>query len=419
MVARLSSVAILRPFRIRDFALLWTGLTVSYLGDGIYLVAIAWQVYELSNAPTALSIVGVAWTLPMVVFLLAGGVVSDRVERRKVMIAADLVRGIAIAAIGALSVAGALELWHLVVLVAVYGAGEAFFGPALGAIVPEIVPENLLVQANSVAQLMEPLALRLLGPALGGWAIAALGPGGAFLFDAVTFGVSALALLLMRARPPAAVDARPSALRDVGEGLRFVSAHTWLWGTLAAAAVALLAFWGPMEVLVPYVVKNDLGGGADDLGLVFAAGGLGSVLAALAVAQLGVPRRRVTFMYLAWTGATAALVGFGLAERLWHAMAASFVSGALSTAGLVVWGTLMQTLVPGRLLGRVQSVDWLVSIGLVPVSFAATGPLAEAVGADATLVWAGVLSALATLAFLFLPGMRNPERGYVGAAAGS
>ena len=100
-------------------------------------------------------------------------------------------------------------------------------------------------------------------------------------------------------------------------------------------------------------------------------------------------------------------------------MAASFVSGALSTAGLVVWGTLMQTLVPGRLLGRVQSVDWLVSIGLVPVSFAATGPLAEAVGADATLVWAGVLSALATLAFLFLPGMRNPERGYAGAAAGS
>ena len=419
MVARLSSVAILRPFRIRDFALLSTGLTVSYLGDGIYLVAIAWQVYELSNAPTALSIVGVAWTLPMVVFLLAGGVVSDRVERRKVMIAADLVRGVAIAAIGALSVAGALELWHLVVLVAVYGAGEAFFGPALGAIVPEIVPENVLVQANSVAQLVEPLALRLLGPALGGWAIAALGPGGAFLFDAVTFGVSALALLLMRARPPAAVDARPSALRDVGEGLRFVSAHTWLWGTLAAAAVALLAFWGPMEVLVPYVVKNDLGGGADDLGLVFAAGGLGSVLAALAVAQLGVPRQRVTFMYLAWTGATAALVGFGLAERLWHAMAASFVSGALSTAGLVVWGTLMQTLVPGRLLGRVQSVDWLVSIGLVPVSFAATGPLAEAVGADATLVWAGVLSALATLAFLFLPGMRNPERGYVGAAAGS
>ena len=419
MVARLSSVAILRPFRIRDFALLSTGLTVSYLGDGIYLVAIAWQVYELSNAPTALSIVGVAWTLPMVVFLLAGGVVSDRVERRKVMIAADLVRGVAIAAIGALSVAGALELWHLVVLVAVYGAGEAFFGPALGAIVPEIVPENVLVQANSVAQLVEPLALRLLGPALGGWAIAALGPGGAFLFDAVTFGVSALALLLMRARPPAAVDARPSALRDVGEGLRFVGAHTWLWGTLAAAAVALLAFWGPMEVLVPYVVKNDLGGGADDLGLVFAAGGLGSVLAALAVAQLGVPRQRVTFMYLAWTGATAALVGFGLAERLWHAMAASFVSGALSTAGLVVWGTLMQTLVPGRLLGRVQSVDWLVSIGLVPVSFAATGPLAEAVGADATLVWAGVLSALATLAFLFLPGMRNPERGYVGAAAGS
>jgi MFS family permease len=140
-------------------------MTVSMLGDGIYFVAVAWQVYELSNAPTALSAVGVAWTLPMVLFLLLGGVVSDRLERRRVMIAADLVRGIAIGAIGALSLTGSLELWHLIVLVGIYGVGEAFFGPAFGAIVPDIVPQTLLVEANSVNQVVRPLAHRLIGPA--------------------------------------------------------------------------------------------------------------------------------------------------------------------------------------------------------------------------------------------------------------
>jgi MFS family permease len=390
-------------------------MTVSMLGDGIYFVAIAWQVYELSNAPTALSAVGVAWTLPMVLFLLLGGVVSDRLERRRVMIAADIVRGIAIAAIGVLSLTGSLELWHLIVLVGIYGAGEAFFGPAFGAIVPDIVPQTLLVEANSVSQVVRPLAHRLIGPAFGGWLIAVVGLGEAFLVDAASFGVSAVALALMQARPLERVEGgEPSALREVSEGLRFVRSQTWLWGTLLAASVAVAAFWGPVEVLVPYIVKNDLGGGADDLGLVFAAGGLGAVVAAPLLAQRGLPRRHITFMYVVWTLATAVIAGYGVATALWQAMLVSFVSGASAAAGLVVWATLMQTLVPGRLLGRVQSVDWLVSIGLVPVSFAATGPLAEAIGHDETLIWAGAVSGVVTLAFLFLPGMRDPERRAVG-----
>src|SRR3712207_1008718 len=145
----LGRLGILRPLRIRDFALLWTGLSISLLGDGIYFVAIAWQVYELSNAPTALSIVGLAWAVPAVLFMLIGGVLSDRFERRKVMIASDLIRGVAVAGIGILSFTGALELWHVVALVAVWGIGEALFGPALGALVPDIVPGEQIVQANS------------------------------------------------------------------------------------------------------------------------------------------------------------------------------------------------------------------------------------------------------------------------------
>src|SRR3954470_11650113 len=125
-----SRVRMLSPLRHRDFRLLWSGMCVSLMGDGIFLVAMAWQVYALSNAPTALSLVGIAMTVPTIAFLLLGGVVSDRMDRRRVMLAADLMRGTAVALMAALSLAGALALWHVVALVAVYGAGAAFFGPA-------------------------------------------------------------------------------------------------------------------------------------------------------------------------------------------------------------------------------------------------------------------------------------------------
>jgi MFS family permease len=217
-------------------------MSVSLLGDGIYFVAIAWQVYELSNAPTALSIVGVAWTLPMVLFLLAGGVLSDRFDRRSLMILSDLVRALAIGVIGVLSVSGVLELWHLLVLVAVYGAGEAVFGPAFNAIVPDIVPQEHLVQANSLDMLMRPLGAQLLGPAIGGIAVATLGAGAAFLLDAATFVVSAACLLAIPRRPLPIPEVRAGAMRELGEGFRFVRGHVWLWGTLAAAAVSLLFF---------------------------------------------------------------------------------------------------------------------------------------------------------------------------------
>jgi MFS family permease len=385
-------------------------MTVSLFGDGIYFVAIAWQVYELSNAPTALSVVGVAWTLPQVLFILLSGVISDRLDRRRVMIVADVVRGLAIAVIGALAVTGELELWHLLVLVAFYGAGEALFWPSFTAVVPDIVPSNLLVEANSLDVFVRTMTARMVGPAVGGAAIAAFGTGGAFLLDAATFGVSGLALLAMSSRPIAARDSGTSAFADIAEGLRFVRSQTWLWGTLVAASIALLCFFGPWEVLVPYVVKNELGGSARDLGFVFGAGGLGAVLSSLVMSQRSLPRKHITFMYGAWTVSSFAIVGYGVATEIWQAMLAALVSGGLGNAGMIVWMTQMQTRVPRPLLGRVSALDWFISLGLIPISFALTGPIAAAAGARETLVGAGVLSGVVTLAFLFLPGMRDTER---------
>jgi MFS family permease len=403
---------LLRPLRVRDFRLLWTGMTVSLIGDGMFLVALAWQVYGLSNSPAALAGVGIAMTVPHLVLLLAGGVVSDRLDRRRVMVVADVVRCVAVAALGGLSVAGALELWHVMAIAAVYGGGTAFFGPAFDAVVPELVPDDLLQQANSLDQFVRPAALGLAGPALGGLVISIAGVGGAFLFDAASFAVSIVAILRMRPgpaleRPP--MDLR-IARREIGDGFRYVRSQVWLWGTFLAATIAYLLFWGPADVLLPFVVKNEMHRSARDLGFILAVGGLGAILAAVVMSRRTQPRRHITFLYVVWTISTLAIAGYGLARYPWQAMVAAFTFNALEAAGTIVWATTKQRFVPNRLLGRVSSFDWFISIGLIPVSYALTGPIAAWLGARTTLVVAGVLGAVATISFLFLPGMRRTER---------
>lgn len=411
---------LLTPLKDRDFRLLWIGMTISLLGDGIFLVAVAWQTYELSNVPTALSLVGLAMSVPHITLLLFGGVISDRFPRRRVMLAADLVRGAAMLSLALLGISGNLELLHLALLAAVYGAGTAFFGPAFDAIIPDIVPPRLFAQANALDQLVKPLALRMMGPAVGGWIVGWWGAAPAFALNAGTFLASAIALSLMRVSVVHRSDAEHGASMwvEMRKGFAFVRAHVWLWGTFAAATLSYLLFMGPADVLVPFIVKNGLRGSAADLGLVFAIGGMGAIGAALLIGRFGIPKRAITFMYLTWTVATLSIALYGVASATWHLMAASFLFHSLEGAGTIAWVTTKQRLVPVALLGRVSSLDWLISTALLPVSFALTGPVSSLIGTRETLIGAGVLGAIITFAALYLPGMRAPERTGAAASAG-
>ncbi len=404
-------MGILRPLRIRDFSLLWAGMTVSMIGDGIYAVAVAWQAYEIWNEPSALAAVGLAWSIPQAVVLLFSGVLSDRLDRRHLMIAGDCVRFVAIGAVGLLALEDALTLPRLVGLVAVYGAGQAVFGPAFSSIVPTIVPDDLRVQANSLAQFVRPFTLTLVGPVVGGVLVASAGAGWAFLIDAGTFVVSAIAIVLMRVRARPRSGDRSSMWADLRDGLRFVRQRTWLWAAMVAATVSLLFTWGPWDVLLPYVVKNDLEGSAAALGVVYGAGGIGSVAMALAMGQRGrLPRRALTVLYVSWALGMLLVGGFGLVASVWQAMLVSLVAEGSLTLLMVIWVTLIQRLVPSEMLGRVSSLDWLISTAGVPLSFALVGPAGSAFGVDETLVAAGVLGAALTLAFMVIPGARAPER---------
>ena len=203
-------VGILRPLRVRDFAFLWTGLTVSFIGDGVYIIAIAWQTYDLSNSPSALAAVGVAWSLPQIVLLLITGVLSDRRRppapddrgRRDPRVSRS-------PRSGSCRSPATLTMPWLLALVVVFGVGQALFGPAFSSIVPQIVPEDLLVEANSLDQFVRPVTWTLIGPLLGGALIANVGTGWAFVADAATFAFSALMIGLMR-------SGRPDAPRESG-----------------------------------------------------------------------------------------------------------------------------------------------------------------------------------------------------------
>jgi Transmembrane secretion effector len=401
-------VALTAPLRRRDFRLLWTGMAVSLLGDGIFLVAVAWEAYSIWDRPTALAYVGLATSLPQVALLLLGGAVSDRVSRRTVLFWADAVRALALLGLTTLVAAGAARLWELCLVGAVIGTATAFASPAFDSLVPQLVPDGELTQANAIDQSIRSTAMQLAGPALGGIAVAVIHPWGAFALDAASFAFSAWCVYRM-APPPDPGWTQSSLRHDMLEGLRYVRSRVWLWGTFAAATFTYLLFIGPTQVLLPYLIRNSLHRGASVYGVVLAVGGLGAVVGAVVSGARRDPKRPMVWIYGWWTIATLAVAGYGLATSAWGLAAAALVVNGAEAVGAVAWGALKQRRVVNDMMGRVSSVDWCISTALLPLSYALTAPVAEALGARRTLVLAGVLGAAVTLGFLFIPGMQAQD----------
>jgi len=436
---------VLAPLRRRDFRLLWTGTAVSLLGDGVFMVAIAWQAYSVSRSPAGLAYVGLATSLPQVLLFLLGGAVSDRLPRRTILVLADLARAATLAALSAAVAGGSARLWDLCLTGAVVGTATAFASPAFDAMVPQIVPRDELLTANAIDQFVRPGALQLAGPALGGLAVATIGAAGCFAFDASSFAFSALCVgrvvggrdAAARAEAgqavggpavagqvaPASARPRSAALlgtggepatsnlrQDLAEGWRYVLGYPWLWATFAAATLTYLLFIGPTQVLLPYIVRYVLHDNASTYGLVLGIGGCGALGGAMLASRWRRAHSGITLAYICWAVATLAVAGYGLARGSLGLAAAALVVNGAEAAGAVVWSTLKQTRVPNWMLGRVSSIDWCISTALLPLSYAFTAPVAHLLGARATLVTAGVLGAVVTMAFLYVPGVRGGYR---------
>jgi MFS family permease len=394
--------------RERRFRLLWLGQATSTLGDGLVPVALAFAVIQtLDGSPTDLGIVLAAQTLPLVVFVLAGGVWADRLPRQMVMLVSDIVRCVVQATIAVLLLSGRAELWELIVLVAIYGTAQAFFQPAATGLVPATISPERLQQANALLGLSRSLAF-VVGPAVAGVIAATANPGSVFVVDSATFAVSATSLALLRLPRSRREGERRSFFADLKGGWHELISHTWLWVIVAWFATYLGIVVAPWMTLGPVVAKESLGGAAA-WGLIAAGWGAGTVAGGLIALRWKPVRPMLTCTLLVLLIAPALAL---LALRAPAPMIAT--AQAMGGAGMgifsAVWLTTLQQRVPEEALSRVSAWDWMGSLLFLPIGLVAAGPVADQIGISTTLWISVAWAVLSTLTVLLVPSVRNLRR---------
>ena len=400
------------PASLREdgpFRLLFWGQALSVVGDRITPVAIAFAVLGLGSA-TDLGLVLAAGGIPFALFALAGGVWADRVGRRKVMLASDVVRAVSQTATALLLLTGTAEVWMLAVLAFVYGTAAAVFMPALIGLIPQTVSQARLQEANALLSLTRSVA-SVAGPALAGVLVVAAGSGEAIAFDAATFAVSALCLARMRpnAEPPLAAAAEPEPfLAGLRGGWNEVRSRAWLrWGLIAMSVYHVFVL-PAVFVLGPALAVSELDG-ASSWAAIVACFGIGGVLGN--VVALRIPLRRpVLIAALALVGAStqAAIIGSGLGTV--GIAALELLAGGCVALFFTLWDLSIQEQVPANAVSRVSAYDFSVSMGLMPLGMAVCGPIADAVGLQATLLGMSAIGLASALAWLAQPSVRRLRR---------
>jgi predicted MFS family arabinose efflux permease len=388
----------------RAFRLLFGAQSISSLGDRLVPVALAFAVLDLTGSASGLGIVLAAQTIPLVSFVLFGGVWADRLPRRRVLVASDLVRALSQGGCAALLLTGSARLWELAALQAVYGTARAFFGPAALALVPETVNSAQLQQANGLLALSDNVA-GVLGPAVAGVIVAVSRPGWGLAVDAVTFVGSAGCVALM---PPvaAAVRERAPMLRELRDGWSAFHARRWLWITVASFTLFVGLAWAPWQVLGPQIARDSLGGpGA--WAAIMAALGAGSIAGGLIALRVRprYPLRATLVLFVTATPAMLALVAAHAPLPLILGLA--LIDGGAGTLFNTFWFTAMQSDVPADELARVVSWDYLGSTAILPLGQALSGPVAASLGLSTTLYCAAAATALLFAAALAAPSVRN------------
>ena len=388
--------------RLRNFRLVLAGRSVSVLGDRMVAVALAFAVLEIGGSASEVGLVLAAATAPLVASVLVGGVVADRLPRRSVMVAADLVRVATQASMAILLLTGAAELWMLASLAAVTGIGTGFFNPASTGLLPEIVPAERLQQANALRSSAD-AAGEIAGPLLAGVLVATAGAGAAIAVDAATFAVSGACLVALRL-PASLPRAGASFVADLRDGWVAFRSRRWVWTFVAYFAVANM-LWAAWSALGPVVADAELGG-PEAWGTVLAAVGAGALAGSAIAARLDPARPLVVVAVMEGLFALPLAFLAGGAHVGVLAVGA-FLSGAGMMVGMSVWESTLQRQVPPASLSRVSSYDWFGSFAFYPLGMALWGPLAGAVGVGAALWLAFALMVVLIVALLAVPDTRG------------
>ena len=385
------------PLREQNFRWYFWSRTVNLAGGTMGAIALAFAVLEVTDSPNALGIVLAAHSIPMVVFLLAGGVIADRFGRTLVIQVSNVLSGLSQLAIAFLVISGTAQLWQLVVLSAVNGVVSAMSFPALASVLPQLVPRSQLQPANVLMSMVRN-ALTVIGPTVGGLLVVSAGAGWAVAVDGVTYLAAAALLLRVKLPPPAPRSNHVSMAAELREGWTFFRSTTWLWVVVAAFGVICAVHQGAFFTLGPVLAKGgDIG--ESGWGLILSAEAVGLLLTTLVM--LRVRLQRPLFWGMLGTAVYAApLIAMGLDAHLVTVLLAAFLAGAGIEVFGLGWNLAMQENIPDEMLSRAFSYDALGSFVAIPIGQLVAGPLALAFGIERVILVAGV--ALVAIALLTL-----------------
>ena len=412
MPARTRLADALPVLRIRPLRLLLAGQWVSFIGDALFPVALAFAVLdELHGTPAQLGLVLAAQAAPLSLLVLASGVWADRLDRRRLMLASDIGRTVVQAAVAALLLGGVAELWMLVVLVAFYGTFEALFRPAAGGLVPQLAGPDHLQQANALLGLGQNAGL-VLGPSLAGVLIVAVGPGAAIAVDAATFAVSTLALLALRVPPAAVATAEapgPTGFwAELKGGIDEVRQRRWMWSFMPAFTAYHLVALPCVLALGPVISVRELDGAASWATIVTCFGA-GTILGGLLALRVR-PGRPMLVCALCFLGAACQPVIVALGGSTAVIAALELAAGVAVATGFTQWETTLGREIPARALSRVTSLDWFTTAGAMPLGFALVAGAADALGTRTVMLASAAIVMVLVLACLAVGDVRRLRR---------
>lgn len=443
-----------RAFKTRPFTFLWLGQTISSLGNGIFYVALAWQVLLMTHSGTAMGMVLLASTVPNIVFVLLGGVAADRLPRRLIILWSDGGRGVIVLLVSILGFTGHLQIWQLVVEALIFGIVDGFFNPAIMAITPDLVEKDDLTSANALNSFSQNLA-QLFGPVLGALMIALFTPMGAFLVNALSFFLSVAFLLAVRiperhlarqaeveegvtvvsvgvseGKAVALAEGKSEMLiadegvrearrgfrgvvADISEGLVYVRSSRWLWVTILSSAFVNIGLMATIAVAMPKLVNDVYEQGAWLLGLISSADAVGAIIGLLSIAQITRLKRRGLIAYLSMIFPSVGIVLFGLPfprsiVPVIAVLASIFVGFGLAIFN-TIWFTILHETIPGDKLGRVISLDSFGSIVMIPIGEAIGGIMTDHIGPAQVFVIFGLLNLVLNLFPLLFREIRQVE----------
>lgn len=400
---------VLRALRHRNYRLFLGGQLISLIGSWMQTVAQSWLVYRLTGSSMLLGLVGFAGQIPVFILSPAGGAVADRANRQRVVIAAQAVMMVLALLLAGLTLAGVVRLWHIFVLAVLLGVANAFDIPARQAFLVEMVGKTDLMNAIALNSSMFNGA-RIVGPAVAGVLVAAIGEGWCFFANGISYVAVIAGLLMMRLEPRPAPASRKSPLADVVEGFLFVIRTGPVHALLILLGVMSLAAM-PYVVLMPIFADRVLNGGPQGLGLLLTASGVGALAGALLVAARHGVKGLGKWVAAASAGFGVSLILFGLSRSFWLSALLLLPVGFSLMVQMASSNTLIQTMVPDELRGRVMSVYSMMFIGMAPFGALLAGALAERIGAPATVMAGGTVSLLGAIVFrLRWPALRAQAR---------